>query len=107
MAGDKDGGLNYLKEAFHWQYNKIALVGAVAFAVVSGSALPLLLGAGLELMYLSTVPTNSRFQRLVRSWKFEDRPGGSRGLCRGIGQCSAIVAGRGPGTDVPEHRPIP
>jgi hypothetical protein len=72
MAEDKDGGLNYLKEAFHWQYNKIALIGAVAFAVVSGSALPLLLGAGLELMYLSTVPTNSRFQRLVRSWKFDE-----------------------------------
>ena len=72
MAEDKDGGLNYLKEAFHWQYNKIALIGAVAFAVVSGSALPLLLGAGLELMYLSTVPANSRFQRLVRSWKFDE-----------------------------------
>jgi uncharacterized protein YukE len=72
MAEDKDGGLNYLKEAFHWQYNKIALGGAVAFAIVTGSALPLLLGAGLELMYLSTVPTNSRFQRLVRSWKFDE-----------------------------------
>jgi len=71
MAEDKDGP-NYLKEAFHWQYNKIALIGAVAFAVVSGSALPLLLGAGFELMYLSTVPANSRFQRLVRSWKFDE-----------------------------------
>src|SRR6202140_490113 len=71
MAEDKDGP-NYLKEAFHWQYNKIALIGAVAFAVVSGSALPLLLGAGLELMYLSIVPNNSRFQRLVRSWKWEE-----------------------------------
>jgi hypothetical protein len=71
MAEDKDGGLDYLKEAFHWQYNKIALIGAVAFAVVSVSALPLLVGAGLELMYLSTIPTNSRFQRLVRSWKFD------------------------------------
>lgn len=72
MAEDKDDGLNYLKAAFHWQYNKIALIGAVAFAVVTGSALPLLLGAGFELMYLSTVPANSRFQRLVRSWKFEE-----------------------------------
>jgi len=68
---DKDEGLNYLKEAFHWQYNKIALAGAVAFAAVSLSALPLLLAAGLELMYLSTVPHNRRFQRLVRSRKFE------------------------------------
>jgi uncharacterized protein YukE len=72
MAEDKEGGLNYLKAAFHWQYNKIALIGAVAFAVVSGSALPLLLGAGLELMYLSTIPNNSRFQRMVRSWKFDE-----------------------------------
>lgn len=72
MAEDKNGGeINYLKEAFHWQYNKIALVGAAAFAVVSVSALPLLLGAGLELIYLSTIPNNSRFQRLIRSRKYE------------------------------------
>ena len=71
MADDKEGGPSYVKEAFHWQYNKIALCGAVAFAVVSGSALPLLLGAGLELIYLSTIPNNSRFQRLVRSWKYD------------------------------------
>ena len=32
----------------------------------------LLLGAGLELMYLSVVPNNSRFQRLVRSWRWEE-----------------------------------
>ena len=72
MPDDKNGGeINYLKEAFHWQYNKIALVGAAAFAAVSVSALPLLLGAGLELIYLSTVPNNSRFQRLIRSRKYE------------------------------------
>ena len=70
MPDDKEP--NYIKEAFNWQYNRIALIGAVAFAVVSGSALPLLLGAGLELMYLSTVPANNRFQRLVRSWKFDE-----------------------------------
>jgi hypothetical protein len=72
MAEDKDGGeINYFKEAFHWQYNKIALAGAAAFALVALSPLPLLLGAGLELMYLSTVPGNSRFQRLIRSRKYE------------------------------------
>jgi len=48
------------------------LAGLTGFAVVSGSALPLLLGAGLELMYLSLVPQNSRFQRLVRSWKYAE-----------------------------------
>ncbi|HEY2013223.1 MAG TPA: hypothetical protein VGH38_06950 [Bryobacteraceae bacterium] len=73
MAEDRnDGELNYLKEAFHWQYNKIALAGAAAFALVSVSALPLVLAAGLELIYLSTVPNNSRFQRLIRSRKFEE-----------------------------------
>jgi hypothetical protein len=64
--------INYVKEAAKLQYNWIGMIGLVGFAVVSGSALPLLLGAGLELMYLSLVPQNSRFQRLVRSWKFED-----------------------------------
>jgi DNA repair exonuclease SbcCD ATPase subunit len=61
--------INYLKEAAKLQYNWIALAGIVAFGLLSGSGLPLLLGAGLELMYLSVVPNNSRFQRLVRSWK--------------------------------------
>lgn len=76
--GDQTGApapqenINYVKEAFHLQYNWIAMVGAGAFAVVSGSLLPILLGAGLELMYLAIVPQNRRFQRLVRSWKFSE-----------------------------------
>jgi hypothetical protein len=74
MADEKDRGeINYLKEAFQLQYNWIALAGAAAFAIVSGTALPLILGAGLELIYLSTVPNMSRFQRLVRSWKFDEQ----------------------------------
>ncbi len=64
--------INYVKEAAKLQYNWITLVGLAGFAVVSGTALPLLLGAGLELMYLSLVPHNPRFQRLVRSWKYAD-----------------------------------
>jgi|ERR1035438_19722 hypothetical protein len=64
--------INYLKEAAKLQYNWIALAGIAGFAVLSGSGLPLLLAAGLELMYLSVVPNNSRFQRLVRSWKYEE-----------------------------------
>jgi len=64
--------INYVKEAFHLQYNWIAMVGASAFAVVSGSLLPILLASGLELMYLAIVPQNWRFQRLVRSWKFAE-----------------------------------
>jgi len=74
MADDKgDGSISYVKAAFHWQYNWIALAGAAAFAVVSSSGLPLLLAAGVELIYLSTVPQNPRFQRLVRSWQYAEQ----------------------------------
>jgi hypothetical protein len=71
-----DHGLDsttYVKEAFKSQYNLIGLGGLALFALVSGSALPLLLGAGIELIYLSLVPNNSRFQRLVRSWKYAEQ----------------------------------
>lgn len=74
MAEDprkNDNSLVYVKEALKWQYNLIGIAGAAAFAAISGSGLPLLLAAGLELMYLSTVPQNSRFRRLVRSWKYD------------------------------------
>ena len=64
--------INYVKEAAKLQYNWIALAGIAGFALVAGSALPLLLGAGIELMYLAVVPQNPRFQRLVRSWKYAD-----------------------------------
>jgi hypothetical protein len=64
--------INYVKEAAKLQYNWIALAGLAGLALVSASALPLLLGAGLELMYLSVVPHNPRFQRLVRSWKYAE-----------------------------------
>jgi len=62
---------NFVKEALKWQYNWIGLAGAAAFAVVSGSGLPLVLAAGLELIYVAVVPQSSRFRRLVRSWQFE------------------------------------
>jgi len=64
--------ISYVKEAAKLQYNWITLAGIAGFALISGSALPLLLGAGLELMYLSLVPQNRRFQRLVRSWKYAE-----------------------------------
>ena len=65
------GNVNYLKEAFKWQYNVIGLAGVTAFALVSGTALPILLAAGVEMMYLAVVPQSSAFRRLVRSWKYE------------------------------------
>ena len=64
--------VSYVKEAFTWQYNLIALAGAAAFAWISGSEAPLLLAAGGELMYLATVPRMETFRRLVRSWQYKE-----------------------------------
>jgi hypothetical protein len=66
-------GINFVREAFNLQYNWISLAGAGIFAVMSGSLLPILLAAGVELMYLAIVPQNWRFQRLVRSWKLAEK----------------------------------
>lgn len=62
----------YVKAAFLWQYNWIAMVGVAAFALVSHDILPVVMAAGAELMYLAAVPQMARFQRLVRSWKMAD-----------------------------------
>lgn len=70
---DKPEEINFVKEAFTLQYNWIALAGAGAFALISGSFLPIVLAAGVELMYLAVVPQNFRFKRLVRSWKFSEQ----------------------------------
>jgi hypothetical protein len=70
---EQQGKISYVKEAFNLQYNWIALAGAGAFAIVSGTFLPIILAGGLELMYLAIVPQNDRFQRLVRSWKFAEQ----------------------------------
>src|SRR6266853_4864633 len=70
---DQSDKINYVREAFHLQYNWIALAGAGAFALISGSFLPIILAGGLELMYLAIVPQNWRFQRLVRSWKLSEQ----------------------------------
>ena len=64
--------VNFVKEAFKWQYNWIGLAGAAAFALVSGTGFPLVLAAGLELIYISVVPQSSRFRRLVRSWQYAE-----------------------------------
>ncbi|MBZ5562973.1 MAG: hypothetical protein LAP13_11220 [Acidobacteriia bacterium] len=64
--------INFVKEALRWQYNWIGLAGAALFALVSGTGLPLVLAAGLELIYLSLVPQSSAFRRLVRSWKYAE-----------------------------------
>ncbi len=61
---------DYVKAALKWQYNWIGLAGAAAFALVGGTGLPIVLAAGLEMMYVALVPQSSRFRRLVRSWKY-------------------------------------
>lgn len=71
-APELSESINYLKEALTHQYNWIALAGAAAFSLVSLSALPLVLAAGLELIYLSVIPNTSRFKRFVRSCKYEE-----------------------------------
>ena len=63
---------NYVKEAFNVQYNWIALCGIGAFSLLTGTAIPLALAGGLELMYLAVVSQHPRFQRLVRSWHFAE-----------------------------------
>jgi hypothetical protein len=55
---------NYLVEAFKSQYNLIAMGTAVGFAILSGSFLPLLLAAGVE---LTVLPMLERFQRYQRA----------------------------------------
>src|SRR5665647_1623675 len=74
MPDERSGedNINFVKEALKWQYNWIGLAGAAAFAVISGSGFPLVLAAGLELIYISVVPQNSRFRRLARSWQFAE-----------------------------------
>ncbi len=73
VRGDREyDSATYIRAALKWQYNWIWLAGLLLFAIVSGTALPLVLAAGLELIYLSVVPQSKRFQRLVRSWKFEE-----------------------------------
>jgi hypothetical protein len=72
-APHRQESISYVKEAFHLQYNWIALGGAGVFALISGSFLPIILAGGLELMYLAIVPQNWRFQRLVRSWKLSEQ----------------------------------
>jgi hypothetical protein len=64
---------SYLKTAFLSQYNLIVLLGAAVFSLVSLSALPLLVAAGAELIYLGTVPNLTPFRRHVRSRREQAR----------------------------------
>ena len=54
---------NYLLDAFKSQYNLIGLGTAVGFAILSGSFLPMLVAAGLELTLLPFAERWARYQR--------------------------------------------
>ena len=64
---------NYLAHAFKSQYNVIGLATALGFAVVSGTWLPLLVAAGVEMIALPLVSGNGRFQRLVKARDSEEK----------------------------------
>lgn len=68
MASDRperppEGEPNYLLEAFKSEYNLIGLGTAVGFAVLSGSLLPMLIAAGLELTLLPFAERWARYKR--------------------------------------------
>jgi len=63
---------NYLAHAFKSQYNLIGLGTALGFAVLSGTLLPIIVAAGLEMVVLPLVSGSARFQRLVRARTSEE-----------------------------------
>ena len=58
---------NFLAHAFKSQYNLIGIGTALGFAVLSGTLLPVVVAAGVELIVLPLVSGNARFQRLIRA----------------------------------------
>jgi hypothetical protein len=63
---------NYLAHAFKSQYNLIGLGTALGFAVLSGTLLPIIVAAGVEMVVLPLVSGSARFQRLVRARTSEE-----------------------------------
>jgi hypothetical protein len=63
---------NYLAHAFRSPYNLIGLGTAIGFAVLSGTLLPILVAAGVEMIVLPLVSGSERFQRLVRARAAEE-----------------------------------
>lgn len=79
-----DDDINYTKEAFLNTWNLVFLLVVATVAAGTGLTglspswlfeLILVLGIGLELMYLGVMPRHPRFQRLVRSQKRDERHG--------------------------------
>ena len=66
MASDSEEP-NYLWHAFKLQYNLIGLGTALGFALLSGSLLPLIVAAGVEMVVLPMLSGNPRFQNVVKA----------------------------------------
>jgi hypothetical protein len=66
MASDSDEP-NYFWHAFKLQYNVIGLGTALGFAILSGSLLPLIVAAGVEMIVLPMLAGNPRFQNVVKA----------------------------------------
>jgi hypothetical protein len=67
MASDSDDQPSYFWHAFKLQYNLIGLGTALGFALLSGSLLPLIVAAGVELVVLPMLAGNPRFQNVVKA----------------------------------------
>ena len=66
MASNNDEP-NYFWHAFKLQYNVIGVCTALGFAVLSGSLLPLIVAAGVEMIVLPMLAGNPRFQNVVKA----------------------------------------
>jgi hypothetical protein len=64
---------NFLAHAFKSQYNLIGLGTAIGFAILSGTLLPLVVAAGVEMVVLPLVSGHPRFQRLIRARVSQER----------------------------------
>lgn len=73
MASDSDDEPSYFWHAFKLQYNLIGLGTALGFALLSGSLLPLIVAAGVELIVLPMLAGNPRFQNVVKAEHFSER----------------------------------
>src|ERR1700704_4523404 len=68
---------NYLAHAFKSQYNLIGLGTALGFAVLSGTLLPIIVAAGIEMVVLPLVSGSGRVVR-ARTSREEDEQDAAR-----------------------------
>ncbi len=64
---------SYFWHAFKLQYNLIGLGTALALSIVSGSLLPLIVAAGVDMIVLPLLAGNPRFQNVVKAQLLSER----------------------------------